>query len=66
MNCCKNFVQNMKNFVLRFDLFAANATLRTRGETSYESLGCGIISLIMIGAFIGIFAGEVLNVINKA
>ena len=56
---------NIRNFILRFDLFAANPTLRVRGESSYETFWCGIVSLIMIGAFAGIFAGEVLNVLNK-
>lgn len=54
-----------KDIVLRCDLFAANPTLRVRGEPAYENAICGVISLVLIGAFIGIFAGQVLSVLQK-
>ena len=60
------FLLNIRNFILRFDLFAATPTLRVRGESAYETFWCGIFSLFMIGAFAGIFAGQILNVLEKA
>lgn len=57
---------NLRNMVLRFDLLAASPTMRVRGEAAYETIWCGLLSLVMIGIFCGIFAGEVLDVLQKA
>ena len=62
MNC----LTNIRNFILRFDLFAASPTLRVRGEAAYETFWCGIFSLVLIGIFAGIFAGQILDVLQKA
>lgn len=62
MNC----LRNLRNLVLRFDLFAAPPTLRVNGETDYEHTCCGAFSILLILAFIGIFAQQIIDVLNKA
>ena len=62
MNC----LRLLRNLVLRFDLFAATPTLRVNGETDYEHVCCGSFSIVLILAFLGIFAQQIINVLNKA
>ena len=62
MGCFKNFV---RNFVLRSDMFAAAPTLRYNGESSYESLFGGFLSMILVICFTAIFATSFINVLTK-
>lgn len=62
LKCVKNVV---KNFALRSDMFAAPATLRFGGQTSYESVFGGVLSLAIVIAFAVIFYSSFLDVINK-
>ena len=54
-----------KSIVLRADLFSAAATFRIRGEPVYESLCGGFVSIIVIAAFIGIFAQSFINLVSR-
>lgn len=60
--CVRQF---FKNFALRSDLFAAPATMRYNGQSSYESLCGGILSIVLVIAFGAIFATSFINVLTK-
>jgi hypothetical protein len=60
MKLLKQFV---KNFILRSDMFAAQTTVRFNGESSYETIFGGCFSILMVAAFIAIFATQFINVI---
>lgn len=62
MSCLKKFI---KNFTLRSDLFAAPATLRYAGETTYESYCGGILSISLVIAFAVIFYSSFVDVLTK-
>ena len=55
-----------KDFILRADLFASPAGLRCRGEAYYESIPCGIFSLILICLLIALFADDVVSLLTKS
>ena len=38
----------LREFILRFDVFATPACLRYKGEPAYESVQCGLFSIIRI------------------
>ena len=58
-------IRNIREFILRFDLFSTDATLRYKGEPCYESIHCGLFSLVLIGLFIAMFASDVISVLTK-
>ena len=58
-------LENLRNFILRMDLFAAQPILRTRGEAAFETISCGCFSLILILTFVGIFASSFVNILEK-
>lgn len=62
MSFIKNFV---KNFVLRSDMFAAQPTLRLNGQSSYETIFGGCLSILLVTAFAVIFSKSFIAVINK-
>lgn len=66
MKCLRIVLQNLRDLVLRFDLFAAAPTFRVRKQPDYETLGCGFLSLVMVLTFAGIFATQIIDVLNKA
>ena len=62
MSCLKNFIQN---FILKADLFAATATLRYSGGSSYETYVGGCVSLLMVIGFALIFYSSFIDVLTK-
>ena len=58
-------LRNIREFILRFDLFSTNATFRYKGEPCYESIHCGLFSLFLIGLFIAFFATDIISVLTK-
>lgn len=52
---CKCLKRVLKNFTLRSDLFAADATLRHKGESAYETMFGGILSILIVVGFAFIF-----------
>ena len=50
---CK--MQSLTEFIKEMDLFAHGQFLRYRSEDSYRTITGGIVSLLLIGLFIGIF-----------
>ena len=59
-------LDKLRNTVLRFDVFSSGTTLRINGESNYESVCGGILSIILICAFIGIFAASFIGVLTKS
>ena len=57
--------QFARNFVLRSDMFAAQSTLRYAGQSSYETIFGGILSIIMVLAFMVIFSTTFYDVLTK-
>ncbi len=55
----------IKTSILRADLFAAQPSNRVRGEPVFETLFGGILSILLMGSFIGVFFQSILNVLNK-
>jgi hypothetical protein len=55
----------LKNFILRSDVFASQPILRYSGEPAYETICGGCLSIIIMLAFIAIFAGSFINVLTK-
>lgn len=62
LKCLKNI---LKNFTLRSDMFSASATFRYQGQTSYESLFGGVLSIAIVIAFAVIFYSSFVDVLNK-
>ena len=62
MGCCRNF---LRNFVLRSDMFAAAPTMRYNGESSFESLCGGFLSIFLVIGFMAIFATSFIEVLTK-
>lgn len=62
LKCFKNIA---RSFVLRADMFAASASLRFNGETVYETIFGGLLSLAIVIAFAIVFYSSFLDVINK-
>ena len=56
----------LREFILRFDVFATPACLRYKGEPAYESVQCGLFSMLLIGIVIALFIQPVLTVLNKS
>ncbi len=48
-------MQSLTEFIKEMDLFAHSQFLRYRSEESYRTITGGIVSLLLIGLFIGIF-----------
>lgn len=57
--------QNFKAFILRSDLFSASTSLRYKGVSSYETIGGGVFSIILVVFFIAIFATKFIDLMNK-
>ena len=57
--------QFARNFVLRSDMFAAQPTLRYAGQSSYETLFGGFLSIILVVAFMVIFSTTFYDVLTK-
>lgn len=62
MKFLKNFI---KSFILRSDMFAAQPTLRFNGESSYETLFGGCLSILLVIGFVGIFSTSFIKVLEK-
>ena len=59
---CKN---TLKSLLKRFDMFSQQVTFRYNDEPAYESLTGGCISLLLIIAFVGIFATTLFRTVEK-
>ena len=59
------FKKSAKAFIKKFDLFCQQVTFRYNEEPAYESLTGGCMSIILIIAFLGIFATTLLRTFNK-
>ncbi len=55
----------LKSTIRKCDLFSQQVTFRYNDEPTYETVTGGCISIIMIIAFIGIFATSLLRTVRK-
>jgi hypothetical protein len=58
-------LKNIKNFILKIDLFYSTKILRYHSEPEYRTLFGGITSIILIIGLVVMFYGKVLDCINK-
>jgi hypothetical protein len=59
------FFKNASEFVKEMDFFSHAQFLRYRSEDNYRSLTGGIVSILLIAIFIGIFSNLAIDTFSK-
>lgn len=59
------FISNLKMLLRKCDSFKTNALLRYREEPEFQSVTGGLVSVMVVIAFTGIFTQTILNTIAK-